>query len=111
MPSGKVDLDKVITRILQNKNNSKAGEILREINSNNEYIREVQLAKLLKYHDNSFKNSCVGPTARLYKKYQFQTLQLGDLQKQAEILDRDIRVIEVALECMRAEENQAETNN
>lgn len=96
--TNKNDLDQLVNGICKSTLETGASKTLQEIESNNEYIMNTQLRKLLKLHDKSFKEKCVAPAIALYDKYNERVLEEGDLQNWAELIDRDIRVLEVAMQ-------------
>lgn len=100
MPS-KNDLDQLVHRICKSTQETEASKTLKEIESNNAYIMNVQLRKLLKLHDSSFKDKCIVPLQSLSDKYNDTVLRDGDLQNWAELVDRDIRVLEVAIQLIQ----------
>lgn len=100
--SSKSDLDQLVGRICKSSRETESSKTLKEIESNNEYITSVQLKKLQRLHDISFKNKCVTPTKVLYDRYNERVLQHGDLQNWAEIIDRDIRVLEEAIQLIKS---------
>lgn len=96
MPT-KAELDHLVQSICKSGRETDASKILKEIEDNNEYIMEVQLRKLLKLHDTAFKERCVLPLHQLYDKYNESVLRQGDLQNWAELIDRDLRVLELTM--------------
>lgn len=92
--TNKNELDQLVNGICKSTQDTAACKTLQEIESNNEYIVNTQLRKLLKLHDKSFKEKCVAPAIALYEKYNEVILRDGDLQNWAELIDRDIRVLE-----------------
>lgn len=96
MPS-KTDLDHLVQSICKSSRETDASKILKEIEDNNEYIMDVQLKKLLRLHDTAFKERCVLPLHQLYDKYNESVLRHGDLQNWAELIDRDLRVLELTM--------------
>lgn len=97
----KSELDQLLNRIFKSTQETEASRTLKEIESNSEYIINTQLRKLLELHDKSFKKKCVVPARCLYEKYNEAVLRDGDLQNWAELVDRDIRVLEVAMQLVK----------
>ncbi|QLQ80841.1 hypothetical protein HG537_0E01960 [Torulaspora globosa] len=95
------ELDQVIDRIFKSTQETDASRTLKEIKSNNEYIMNTQLRKLVELHDTSFRQKCVVPMASLYERYSEQLVRDEDLQRCAELVDRDIRIIETAIELIK----------
>lgn len=95
------ELDQIVDRIFKSTQESEASKTLKEIESNNDYIMNTQLRKLLKLHDTSFQQKCVTPISALYEKHSEQALRDGDLQNWAELIDRDIRIIETAMQLIK----------
>lgn len=95
------ELDQVVDRIFKSTQETDASKTLKEIESNNHYIMNTQLRKLVELHDSSFQQKCVVPITALYERYSEQVLRDGDLQSCAELIDRDIRIIETAIELIR----------
>ncbi|QLG71623.1 hypothetical protein HG535_0B06690 [Zygotorulaspora mrakii] len=100
MPN-KSDLDQLVNRICKSSRETECSKVLKEIESNNEYITNVQLKKLLKLHDISFKDKCVLPAQSLYDKCNECVIQDGDLQNWAELIDRDVRVLEESIQLIK----------
>ena len=98
MPGDKYkDLDTLVKRITQSNSSSELSKTLQEVESNRAYIAGVQLQKLKRMHDRSFRSKCVEPTQELYAKYTKRLEQDGDLQNAAAEIDRDLRIIEATL--------------
>lgn len=95
------DLDQLVKQITQSTKSNELSKTIQEIESNKQYITDIQLKKLLKLHDKSFKMKCVYPTEELYDKYQRQMRKDGDLQNQAAEIDRDLRIIETAIDIIK----------
>lgn len=98
-------LDHELNRILKSHSETAVSATLKEIESNHQYINEVQLKKLVQLHDSGFQEKCVAPVTQLYNKYSDIVLQNGDLQNWAEIVDRDLRVLENTLQLVRENRN------
>lgn len=99
--SNKNELDQIVDKIFKSTQETEASRTLQEIESNNDYILNTQLRKLLKLHDNSFQQKCVLPVNSLYEKHSESALRDGDLQNWAELIDRDIRIIETAMQLIK----------
>lgn len=95
------DLDTLVKRITQSTRSSELSRTLQEVEANRAYIADVQLQKLKRMHDRSFRRKCVEPTQELYAKYQKRVAQDGDLQNGAAEIDRDLRIIETALSLIK----------
>lgn len=95
------DLDQLVKKIIHSTNSSELSKTIQEIESNKEYITEVQLKKLKKMHDTSFRLKCVTPTQELYDKYLKRMEKDGNLQNRAAEIDRDLRIIETALDIIK----------
>lgn len=93
----------IIDDLVKSKTTSENCETLKEIESNNVYIRDVQLKKLMSLHDKKFKETAVVPLVRLYEKFNTKFLNEGDLQNWAEIIDRDLRILESTLQIIDEE--------
>lgn len=78
---------------------------LREITTNREYINKYQLTKLLKLHDQSLKGKCYVPLNDLYTKYKDMITGDGELQNEAALIDRDLRIIESTIELIKERDN------
>lgn len=98
MMASKNELDQLVNGICKSAQEIGASRTLQEIESNNEYIMNTQVRRLLKLHDRSFKEKCVTPAVALYERFNEMALRDGDLQNWAELIDRDIRVLEVAMQ-------------
>lgn len=95
------DLDQLVKQITQSTKSNELSKTIQEIESNKQYITDIQLKKLLKLHDKSFKMKCVSPAEELYDKYERQMGKDGDLQNQAAEIDRDLRIIETAIDIIK----------
>lgn len=94
-------LERALNKIAKSQTNTNVAEAHEEIESNYAYINEKQLKRLVELHDTEFKDKCVVPLQRLYYKYSDTVLCDGDLQNWAELIDRDIRVLETTLAKVR----------
>ena len=92
------EIDHLVKRLARSFKDTELSETLREIQSSSTYIRDVQLEKLVKLHDYSFRGKCLSPTRDLYRKYREMRERDGDLASEAAIVDRDIRILEIAIE-------------
>lgn len=97
MPT-KSELDQLVQSICKSNRDTDASKTLKEIEDNNHYIMEVQLKRILKLHDESFKSKSVIPLQKFYEKYNEIVIRHGDLQNWAELVDRDLRVLELAMQ-------------
>ncbi|SCU97499.1 LAFA_0G11738g1_1 [Lachancea sp. 'fantastica'] len=104
--SRQAQLDREIDRITKATTNTAVSEAQREIEANHASINETQLKKLIDLHDNVLQNRGSIPLRKLYHKYSQLHLQEGDLQNWAELVDRDLRVLEATIE--KAKINQQE---
>lgn len=93
----KSELDQLVSSIFRSNRDTDASKTLKEIEDNNYYITEVQLKRLLKLHDGAFRES-VTPFQKLHNKYNESVLRQGDLQGWAELIDRDLRVLELTMQ-------------
>ncbi|CAR26572.1 hypothetical protein ZYGR_0H03900 [Zygosaccharomyces rouxii] len=93
----KYELDQLVNSICKSTRDTDASKILKEIEDNNSYITEVQLKRLLKLHDGSFRESLT-PLQKLHDKYNEIVMRQGDLQSWAELIDRDLRVLELTMQ-------------
>ncbi|KAL3234392.1 Biogenesis of lysosome-related organelles complex 1 subunit BLS1 [Nakaseomyces bracarensis] len=98
MQANNIKLESIVERILHDNTLSEPGKALKELEDNGKYIMEVQMKKLMKLHDDRFMSKSVLPMERLYSKYSQVKERFGDLQKDAELVDRDIRIIEMAID-------------
>lgn len=96
----KSELDQMMNAICKSNRNTDASNILKEIEENNSYITEVQLKRLLKLHDGAFRQSII-PMQKLYDKYNESVMRQGDLQNWAELIDRDLRVLELTMQLVK----------
>ncbi|SCU90183.1 LAME_0E07404g1_1 [Lachancea meyersii CBS 8951] len=102
IPSLEAQLDREINIIIKAQSDTAISEAQREIEANHAYINETQLKNLLDLHDNVFQNQCVLPLQKLYQKYSQMSLQEGDVQNWAELVDRDLRVLEATVDKVRS---------
>lgn len=102
MLSNKQTLLSLVDKVITSKNPTEISKTLKEIEENKEYIQEVQLKKLIKLHDHSFKSKCVDPLADLYDKYSPYMERDHNIQNEAAILDRNLRIIEHTLELVKS---------
>ncbi|CDO92144.1 unnamed protein product [Kluyveromyces dobzhanskii CBS 2104] len=93
----------LLNDLIKSKTDTTGSEVLREIEANDKYIKDVQLKKLKDLHDRQFKERCVSPLIRLYEKYNTSALNDGDLQNWAELIDRDMRILEGTIKILREE--------
>ncbi|QEU62204.1 Bls1 [Kluyveromyces lactis] len=96
----------LFNQLIKSKTDTVGSEILKEIEGNDEYIKDVQLKKLKELHDKKFKEKGVTPLIRLYEKYNTCALNDGDLQNWAELIDRDIRILEGTVKILEDESNE-----
>lgn len=96
----------VLNYLIKSKTATVGSEILREVESNNDYIRDIQLKKLTDLHDKSFKEKGMVPLIKLYEKYNAKSVEHGDLQNWAELIDRDLRVLETTIQILDEERNE-----
>lgn len=92
------ELDALVDKIVNDHSLSEPGQSLKELGDNGRYIMDVQMKKLLKLHDQSFIERCFRPMEELKNRYAKVKERSGDLQKEAELVDRDIRIIEMAIQ-------------
>lgn len=97
MPSN-TNLETLVEKILHDNSLSEPGKSLKELEDNGKYIMDVQMTKLLKLHDDRFMQRSFLPMEQLCTKYNEVKNKYGDLQKEAELVDRDIRIIEMAID-------------
>lgn len=95
------DLNQLVNQITQSSNCTELSRTIQEIESNKNYITDVQLKKLMKLHDKSFKMKCVQPTQELYNRYLKRMEKDGNLQNRAAEIDRDLRIIETTLQIIK----------
>ncbi|CUS20237.1 LAQU0S01e02102g1_1 [Lachancea quebecensis] len=98
-------LERALNKIIKSQTNTSVAEAHEEIESNYAYINQKQLKRLVELHDAEFKDKCVAPLQKLYYKYSDTVLCDGDLQNWAELIERDIRVLETTL--AKARDNQS----
>lgn len=55
MPNRSEELDRLLDKIINSPHRTEASKTLQEIENNQSYILNVQLKKLLRLHDDSFK--------------------------------------------------------
>ncbi|CCF56016.1 hypothetical protein KAFR_0A05810 [Kazachstania africana CBS 2517] len=91
------ELDQLFKNVIKNHKSTKLSDTIDEINRNNRYIMETQFKKLLKLHDKSFNEKSVLPMYELYKKYYNLVENDLNIQNEAAILDRDLRIIEMTI--------------
>ncbi|GAV52557.1 hypothetical protein ZYGR_0AG05480 [Zygosaccharomyces rouxii] len=96
----KSELDQLVNTICKSNRDTDASKVLKEIEDNNNYITEVQLKRLLKLHDGAFRESVI-PLQKLHDKYSEIVLKQGDLQSWAELIDRDLRVLELTMQLVK----------
>ncbi|KAG0675089.1 biogenesis of lysosome- organelles complex 1 subunit bls1 [Kluyveromyces marxianus] len=99
----------LLNQLIKSKTDTVGSELLKEIERNDEYIKEVQLKKLKELHDKQFKEKHVLPLIKLYERYNSSAINDGDLQNWAELIDRDIRILEGTMDILEEEhrsENQ-----
>ncbi|CCH58419.1 hypothetical protein TBLA_0A06280 [Henningerozyma blattae CBS 6284] len=109
--NSKNEIDRLVNKIFKNQNSTKSNEILKEIYSNNEYIRNIQLSKLIKLNDIKFQRKTVLPMNDLYiKYYNASDYENNNLQREAEIIDRDLRIIELTIQSIKENNNINENN-
>ncbi|CEP61610.1 Bls1p LALA0_S03e06788g [Lachancea lanzarotensis] len=100
--SRQAQLDREINRIIKCRTDTAVSEAQREIETNHASINETQLKKLMDLHDNVLQNRGALPLQKLYNKYSQLNLQEGDLQNWAELMDRNLRVLEATVEKAKA---------
>ncbi|CAI4035304.1 hypothetical protein SMKI_12G4550 [Saccharomyces mikatae IFO 1815] len=105
MPNRTEELDRLLDRIINSPQGTEASKTLEEIENNQSYILNVQLKKLLRLHDDSFKNKCVSPVNDMLEKYTPYTERTKALQKGAELVDRDLRIIEMTYQLIKKNRN------
>lgn len=98
----KNDIDKLLHDLRLNDIEPEFAKILKEVECNEKYIYDVQLPKLVKLHDVHFTKECLKPARRLLEKYSNIAIDNGtEIQREAELIDRDMRVIEETLDLVR----------
>ncbi|SCU77664.1 LAMI_0A01926g1_1 [Lachancea mirantina] len=97
-------LESEFNKLLKLNSTTAASEAQEQVEQNHKYISNVQLKALVELHDNKFRESYT-PLKKLYEKYSDDFLRDGDLQNWAELIDRDIRVLETTMRL--AKDNQA----
>ncbi|SCV04697.1 LANO_0G11804g1_1 [Lachancea nothofagi CBS 11611] len=96
-----VQLEKDLNKIVKAHTDTVVAEAQREIEASHAYINEKQLKKLIELHDNILQEKCSVPMQKLYHKYSQNSLQEGDLQNWAELVDRDVRILEATMKRVR----------
>ncbi|SCU98460.1 LADA_0H13168g1_1 [Lachancea dasiensis] len=91
-------LETEIAKIIKAHSDTAVSEAQKEIESNYAYINDKQLKKLIGLHDDVLQHKCGVPLQKLYDKYSQFNLQHGNLQNWAELIDRDLRVLEATIE-------------
>ncbi|SCW01836.1 LAFE_0E08328g1_1 [Lachancea fermentati] len=94
-------LDRELHRLLKSHTQTTLSETQEQIEANHAYITSKQLKKLIDLHDLTFQERCVIPLQKLYDKHMALRLMDGDLQNWAEVVDRDIRVLETTLQLVK----------
>lgn len=105
MPNRTEELDRLVDKIINSPHRTEASKTLEEIENNQSYILNVQLKKLLRLHDDSFKNKCVSPVTYMLEKYTPYLGHTEALQKEAELVDRDLRIIEMTYQLIKKNRN------
>lgn len=100
-PSQEAIIEQELNRIFKSKTATNVSEAHKEIEANHAYINQKQLKDLVALHDTTFKEKCVEPLRKLYHKYSDLTLQEGDLQNWAELVERDVRILEATMDKVR----------
>ncbi|CAI4048454.1 hypothetical protein SUVZ_12G4320 [Saccharomyces uvarum] len=95
------ELDRLLDNIINSPHGTEASKTLEEIENNQSYILDIQLKKLLRLHDDSFKNKCVSPANEMLERYTPYLGRAEVLQKEAELVDRDLRIIEMAYQLIK----------
>ncbi|CCD27132.1 Bls1p NDAI_0J02400 [Naumovozyma dairenensis CBS 421] len=95
------ELEELFKRIINSETPTEVSKTLKEIENNNKYINDVQFKKLIELHDDRFKNKCLKPMQGLCTKYNNVVVQDGDLQIDAALVDRDLRVLETTLQLIK----------
>ncbi|CAI4047090.1 hypothetical protein SKDZ_12G4330 [Saccharomyces kudriavzevii ZP591] len=105
MPSRTEELDRLLEKIINSPHGTEASKTLEEIENNQSYILDVQLKKLLRLQDDSFKNKCVSPVNDMLEKYTPYLGRTEALQEEAELVDRDLRIIEMTYQLIKKNRN------
>ncbi|CAI7251625.1 ATV_collapsed_G0039030.mRNA.1.CDS.1 [Saccharomyces cerevisiae] len=105
MPNMSEELDRLLDKIINSPHRTEASKTLQEIENNQSYILNVQLKKLLRLHDDSFKNKCVSPINYMLEKYTPYMGHTEALQKEAELVDRDLRILEMTYQLIEKNRN------
>ncbi|CCK69054.1 Bls1p KNAG_0B06240 [Huiozyma naganishii CBS 8797] len=96
------ELRRLLNHVITSKKDTELAKTLKEIESNRDYIDNVQLPKLLKLHDHSFKAKCVDPMFDLYEKHCPILEHDANIQNRTALVDRDLRVIEMTLALIKS---------
>lgn len=106
MQPNKSSLTTLVDKITNSNTPTEGSKILKEIEENKDYIQEVQLKKLITLHDQSFKSKCVDPLNDLYGKYKPLMERDSNVQNEAALVDRNLRIIEQTLEYIKANQRK-----
>lgn len=102
MQSNKNTLSNLVDKITHSKVPTEISKTLKEIEQNNDYIQEVQLKKLIKLHDHTFKTKCIDPLTETYEHFASYMERDNNIQMEAAMLDRDLRIIEQTLQIIKS---------
>lgn len=101
------DIEKELSKIIKSRTSTNISDIQSEIEANHEYIETIQLRKLIHLHDVILQEDCIIPLTKLYERHNGIMLHNGDLQKWAELVDKNLRVLENTFQII--EENRSHT--
>lgn len=102
MQSNNKTLSYLVDKITHSKTPTEISKTLKEIGENNDYIQEVQLKKLMKLHDQTFKTKCVDSLAETYEHFAFYMEKDSNIQTEAAVVDRELRIIEQTLQIIKS---------
>lgn len=96
-----MDLEQELNRMLRSRTATHLSAIQSEIEKNHSYIAHVQLKTLRQLHDEHYQEKCWIPLNKLYNKYKDKVANDGNIQRRAEYMDRDIRILELTLKLVK----------
>lgn len=106
MQSNKNDLSGLVDKIMNSRPETEVAKTLKEIEDNKEYIQNIQLKRLIRLHDQSFKTKCIDSITELHQKYHPVMKRDQNIQNEAALVDRSLRIIEETLELIKNDHNE-----
>lgn len=106
MQSNRNTLSHLVDKIIHSKVPTEISKTLKEIERNNDYIEEIQLKELIQLHDQTLKTKCVDPLTKMYEYFAPYMEKDYNIQTEAAVIDRDLRIIEHTLQTIKANQKE-----